>query len=96
MEYERDVERRLTSSVKKLGGKCIKLSSANEEGLPDRMVLLPGGKIFFVELKRTTGILSVMQLYQHKIFRKLGQRVYVPKNKEAVDALLGEEAGDDL
>lgn len=91
MDFERDVEKRLTDKVKSLGGRCIKLYSTAEEGLPDRMVLLPEGRIFFVELKRKGGILSPMQRLQHKRFRALGQRVYVPFTKREVDEILGEE-----
>ena len=91
MQYERDVEQYLKDQVKKRGGRCIKLHSISEEGLPDRMVLLPGGKIFFCELKRRGGLLSPMQRLQHKRFRSLGQRVHIPFSKEEVDQILKEE-----
>ncbi len=88
MEYERDVERYLVNEVKKKDGRCIKLHALSEEGLPDRMVLLPGGIIFFVELKRRKGILSPMQVAQHRSFKKLGQKVYTTFSKEEVDETL--------
>lgn len=91
MQLERDVESHLKKSVKRMGGRCIKLSSQHEEGLPDRMVMLPGGKVFFVELKRLGGVLSPMQRVQHKSFKKLGFKVYVPYTKEEIDDLLREE-----
>lgn len=94
MQLEKDVERYLREKVKALGGRCIKLSSQHEEGLPDRMILLPGGKVFFVELKRVGGKLSAMQKLQHESLRRLGQRVYVPYKKMDVDEILYVEGGD--
>lgn len=88
MQLERDVETYLRDEVKKRGGRCIKLSSQFEEGLPDRLVLLPGEVAFFVETKRIKGVLRAMQKLQHKRLRKLGFRVYVPCTKKAVDTLL--------
>lgn len=93
MEFEKDIEKYLIKQIKMRGGKCIKLSSQHEEGLPDRMVLLPGGGVFFVELKRKNGKLSPMQEVQHRFFKKLGMRVYVPFVKDDVDTLLYEEGG---
>lgn len=91
MEFERDVEKYLVRRVKQLGGRCIKLHTAYEEGLPDRMVLLPAGVMFFVELKRRAGVLSPMQKAQHRSLRKLGQRVYTPYSKLEVDEVLEKE-----
>jgi len=93
MEFEKDIEKYLIKQIKTRGGKCIKLSSQHEEGLPDRMVLLPGGCVFFVELKRKKGKPSPMQEIQHAFFRKLGMCVYVPYTKSDVDTLLREKGG---
>ena len=48
---ERDVERYLRERVKQLGGRAYKFVSPGNNGVPDRIVMLPGGKLFFVELK---------------------------------------------
>lgn len=50
---EKDLEQKLYRRVRKLGGKCIKL--AYYKGIPDRLIILPGGHIGFVELKRPDG-----------------------------------------
>ena len=90
MTDERDVELFLVLKVKALGGKAIKL--VGEEGLPDRLVLFPGGKSFFCELKRPEGgVLSPAQKYIHGKLRNLGFNVYVTKNKDEVLAMLKEE-----
>ena len=49
---EKDIERHLREGVKSLGGWCLKFTSPGFAGVPDRIVLMPGGKLCFVELKR--------------------------------------------
>ena len=59
---EKDIERALVEKVKKRGGYCLKWVCPGWTGVPDRIVLLPGGKVVFVELKRPKGgRLSPMQ-----------------------------------
>ena len=48
---ERDIEVLLRDGVKQLGGKAYKWVSPGNAGVPDRIVILPGGKVIFVELK---------------------------------------------
>ena len=48
---EKNVENHLKNKVKAMGGIALKINSTNMAGMPDRMVLFPEGKIFFVELK---------------------------------------------
>ena len=48
---EKEIEKKLTQMVKKAGGICPKLVSPGFDGMPDRMVLLPNGRICFVEVK---------------------------------------------
>ena len=91
LTIEKDIETYLTEQVKKLKGKCIKIPTVYEEGLPDRLVLLPGARMAFAELKRPKGgRLSDSQIYQHKILRRLGFKVYVPRTKEEVEVMLRE------
>lgn len=54
-ELERDLERALVRAVKQHGGHCLKWVSPGASGVPDRIVLLPGGRVVFVELKRPRG-----------------------------------------
>jgi len=76
-ESEKRLEARLRTEVKKLGGWCIKLLSTFSTGLPDRLVLMPGGRIYFVELKSEGLKPSPIQLYVHTQLRNLGFKVYV-------------------
>jgi hypothetical protein len=48
---EKDIESYLRDQVKKIKGIAYKFESPGNSGVPDRLVLLPDGKIYFVELK---------------------------------------------
>ena len=86
---EAAVEARLRQRVKALGGMAIKISPISQAGLPDRLVLLPGGRAFFVELKRPVGgRLSAIQLVVHPRLEALGFPVAVLNTTELVDQWL--------
>ena len=88
------MESYLGRRVKQLGGKCVKFIPDQENGFPDRIVMLPGSSLIWVELKRgETEDARRLQKMQHLKLRKLGQRVEVIHTKEAVDKLLSEFAG---
>lgn len=53
MDSEKLIERKLVEAVKARGGICVKFYSAYQRGVPDRIILMPGGRIYFVELKST-------------------------------------------
>ena len=58
---ESAIEEKLVKGIKELGGLAYKFVSPGNIGVPDRMIILPGGKVFFVELKTDEGRLSNMQ-----------------------------------
>lgn len=90
MILERDVERYLAKRAKDLGGVALKFIPDNVRGMPDRLVLLPGGKSLWVETKRPRGgELSAVQLHRHKQLRDIGQRVAVCWSAADVDKELG-------
>lgn len=78
---ERVIERFLTSYAKEHGGRAYKFVSPGQAGVPDRLVILPGGVMFFVELKAPTGILSPRQEKVIKDLSALGARVHVASSK---------------
>jgi hypothetical protein len=80
---ESRVEKTLRLSVRDRGGWAIKLLPS-VSGLPDRIVLLPGGRIYFVELKSPTGTVAPHQTVVHRRLRTLGFVVEVLANPEAV------------
>jgi len=86
-DKEKDVERHLVETCPE-GAWCIKLNPIGLRGLPDRMLLLPGGRIYFIELKIRSGRLSRLQEYVHSRLRALGFMVYVLWSREQLDAVI--------
>ncbi len=85
---EKTIERYLVNNVKQMGGIAIKLNPIGFAGLPDRMVLLPNGIIFFVETKAPGKKPRPLQLSVHIKLIKLGFKVYVIDSKFQVKKVL--------
>ena len=83
---ERQIEAYLVKRVKELGGIAYKFVSPAHRGVADRIVVLPGGGVVFVELKTETGALSPLQEQFAKDMTRLGQNYIVLRSKEEVDA----------
>lgn len=78
---ENAIEKKLRARVKAHGGRCLKWVSPGEAGVPDRIVLLPGGRIVFVETKRPKGgKLSPLQNYWGRTLKGLGFETWVVWN----------------
>lgn len=89
MQLEKDVESYLGTQVRKEGGRCIKFIPDVDNGMPDRIVLLPGGVLIWVETKNgTSENARKLQQMQHRRLRLLGQKVVVAHTKNQVDDLL--------
>lgn len=73
---ESTLERRLKKEVEKLGGRAVKWVSPGLSGVPDRIVLLPGGQIIFVEMKAPGKPLKPLQVKRKKELEALGFYVY--------------------
>ena len=72
-ELERDIERKLKTMVERHGGLCLKWVCPGQAGIPDRIVLLPGGRVLFVELKRSKGgRVSKLQMWWAQRLHRLG------------------------
>ena len=69
---EKQVEQRLVQEVKKRGGICPKFVSPGFAGMPDRLILLPGGRFAFAELKAPGEKPRSLQLARHRLLRRLG------------------------
>lgn len=85
---EKDIERRLAQGVKKLGGKAYKFVSPGNVGVPDRLIVLPGGVVLFAELKASDGRLSPNQRLQMRELTQMGAHVFVLWDAEDVDVFL--------
>lgn len=84
------VEKALVAAVKKRHGLCMKFTSPGLDGVPDRIVLLPHGKMAFIELKAPGKKLRPLQELRAKQLRDLGQQVFVIDNKEMIGGILDE------
>lgn len=74
---ERDIEQKLRKKVEACGGKCLKWVCPGWSGVPDRIVLLPGGRVIFVETKRPKGgRLSPLQGWWSDTLWELGFRCW--------------------
>lgn len=70
------VESRLRKAVERAGGKCLKWVSPGHTGVPDRLILMPGGRIYFAETKAPGEHERARQEYVQKKLRALGFTVF--------------------
>jgi len=84
IESEKTIERKLKTEIEKIGGLTIKLLSTHLTGLPDRLCLLPGGRLFFIELKTTNQKPKKIQLWWHRKLQDLGFQVLVIDTSEKI------------
>ncbi len=87
---EKSIERKLVKMVSAMGGLALKFVSPGMAGVPDRLVLLPGGKIAFVEMKAPGEKPRPLQRLRHGQLRDLGFRVYVTDSQEQIVEMLEE------
>lgn len=85
---ESSIEKRLKKEVEKIGGKALKFVSPGTAGVPDRIVLLPYGKVIFVELKAPGKKLRPIQELRKKELEKLGFDYWVIDSYEEIESLL--------
>ena len=87
---ESTIERKLVTEVKKRGGLAVKFVSPGLDGVPDRLVLFPGGRLAFVELKATGKKSRPLQVKRAQQLAALGFRVYCIDCKEQIGGVLDE------
>ena len=87
---EKEIEKKLVQAVRRMGGLAPKFTSPGLDGVPDRLILLPGGHLAFAELKVPGE--TPRPLQQHRIgqLRQLGFRVYIIDNTEQIGGVLNE------
>ena len=88
-ESEKVIEAYLVREVRNLGGICLKFASSFETGYPDRLVLMPGGRAAWVELKSKGEKPRRIQWMRMAELARLGFEVHVADSKEKVDEILG-------
>ena len=76
-ESEKALERTLRDTIKANGGLCLKFIPAFFTGAPDRLILMPGGKAYWVETKSTGDKPKARQKFVHEQLKKLGFKVFI-------------------
>lgn len=87
---EKTVEAKLVKAVKSMGGLAPKFISPGLDGVPDRLVLLPGGKFAFIELKAPGETLRPLQVRRKSQLEALGFSVYCIDGPEQIGGILDE------
>lgn len=85
---EKKIEQKLVKAVKKEGGLCPKFVSPGMDGMPDRLILMPGGRLAFVELKAPGKKPRPLQICRHEQLRALGFEVFVLDRAEDIPFLM--------
>lgn len=90
MMREREIEQKLIDAVKAQGGVCWKFVSPGTAGVPDRIILMPMGRIAFVEVKAPGERPRKLQLARHRLLRRLGFKTFVLDNPEQIGGIVDE------
>lgn len=82
---EAQVEKYLVDAVAELGGLCLKFGVPGIRGYQDRLCILPGNVIFFVEVKKPKGgVLAKLQAARKREMELRGCHCYIVKNREEI------------
>ena len=87
---EKEIEKRLVRAVKDMGGIAPKFVSPGLDGVPDRLILLPGGHMAFAELKALGQTPRPLQRHRIGELRRLGFRVYIIDDINQIGGVLNE------
>lgn len=87
---EKSIEEKLTAAVKAQGGVCWKFTSPGTAGVPDRIVLMPSGRIAFVEVKTPGEKPRQLQRLRIKTLRRLGFKVFVLDSPDQIGGIVDE------
>ena len=86
-QLEKDIEKKLRLMVERHGGLCLKWVCPGWSGVPDRILLLPGGRIIFAELKTKGGRMSHLQKWWRDKLQALGFWAVVVWNEDNINTL---------
>ena len=87
---ESAIEKRMTRRVKDKGGLCLKWAASGTAGVPDRIILLPGGRVIFAELKQAGMDLRELQKYRREQLENLGFEVWALRGTDELEAFFRE------
>ena len=87
---EKTLEQKFRAAVKTAGGLAVKFTSPGFDGVPDRLALLPDGKMAFVEVKAPGKKPRPLQFSRHRLLRQLGFKVYVLDDESQIGGMIDE------
>ena len=87
---EKVIEQKLVSEVKRHGGICPKWVCPSFDGMPDRLIFLPGRKFGMVEVKAPGESPRPLQLARHRLLAKLGFHVFVLDDESQIGGIIHE------
>ena len=87
---EKDLERKLIRAVRESGGLALKIVSPGMAGVPDRLLLFPGGRVAFAEVKAPGEKPRPLQVHRMEQLRELGFRVCVVDSEEKIGEIFCE------
>lgn len=93
---ESSIEHAFKVAVEAKGGICLKLGVTYQNGMPDRLVLMPNGICAFVELKQKGKKPIAIQKWQHERLRKLGYKVFVLDRTSQIDDIIKQILDEDV
>lgn len=86
---EKELEEKLVDKIKQKGGRAYKFISPGNSGVPDRLVVLPGGKVGFAEMKRSPlEKPTALQKSQIRFLNNLGCLAQVVNSEDAIDEFI--------
>lgn len=85
---EKDIERYVRKEIEKMDGRVMKWVCPGNDGVPDRIVLMPGGRVWFVEFKTERGETSPLQVWWNNELKNLGFRAYILRGRGAAEAFV--------
>lgn len=87
---EKTIEQKFRAAIRAAGGVAVKFVSPGLDGMPDRLALLPGGRMAFVEVKAPGKKPRPLQQARHRMLRRLGFKVYVLDDEGQIGGIVDE------
>lgn len=91
---EKKIEQKLVTETRKAGGLALKFVSPGFAGVPDRIVLMDGGRVAFVEVKAPGKRPRALQRSRHALLRRMGFRVFVLDDVDEIPRILAAVKGE--
>lgn len=87
---EAELEKKLVERIKELGGEALKFVSPGNAGVPDRIILMRSGRIYFAEVKAPGECLRPLQRRRKKQLEQLGFKVFVVDSMKSLGGMINE------